>query len=334
MSDILSQSEIDALLQSMISGGGEVSDAPPPMLRDSKEAKAYDFANPVKFNKEQLRTLENIFDIFARNVSSFLTGYLRTSAHLEVTSSEEIMYRDFNVALANPVILSLIELAPLKGTVIADMSSNVGYAIIDRILGGPGFGLTRLRDFSEIEKILLERVVLQILNFLPEPWEGVLPLRPRLEKIETNSQFAQIIAPTDKVALIVLTIKIGSSEGTMSFCLPHRVLEPITERLYSRFSYSSKQEDENSDLYREKMEHELERARVPISVQIGRTKIMINDFVNLQKGDIIPLDSYVSNDVKVFIGNMHKFHAKPGTSRGKYAVQITDLVEREATGNG
>ena len=333
MSDILSQSEIDALLNSMIAGGGDVSDATPPMMR-SKEAKVYDFTNPQKFNKEQLRTLENIFDNFARSVSSFLTGYLRTATHLEVTSSEEIMYRDFNVALANPVVLSLVELAPLKGTIIADLSSNVGYAIIDRILGGPGFGLTRLRDFSEIEKILLERVVLQILNFLPEPWEGVLPLRPRLEKIETNSQFAQIIAPTDKVALIVLTIKIGSSEGNISFCLPHRVLEPITERLYSRFSYAAKDDDEDADLYREKIEQELERARVPISVQVGRTKIMVSDFVNLQKGDIIPLDSYVSNDVNVMIGNLHKFNAKPGTSRGKYAVQITDLVEREATSNG
>lgn len=332
MGDILSQAEIDALLNSMTSGGGDVADAPPPSAV-AKEARVYDFANPTKFNKEQLRTLENIFDNYARSVSSFLTGYLRTAAHLEVTSSEEIMYRDFNVALANPVILSLLELAPLKGTVIVDMSSNVGYAIIDRILGGPGFGLSRLRDFSEIEKILLERVVLQILNFLPEPWEGVIPLRPKLEKIETNSQFAQIIAPTDKVALVVLTIKVGSSEGNISFCLPHRVLEPITDRLYSRFSYAQR-EEENKELYREKLEMELERARVPVSVQVGRTKIMVSDFVNLQVGDVIPLDSYVSNDVNVMVGTMHKFHAKPGTSRGKYAVQITDLVEREATQNG
>jgi len=332
LSDILSQSEIDALLQQMMTGEG-VSDAPPPLIRGGKEARPYDFANPTKFSREQLRTLENIFDNFARSTSSFLTGYLRTSVHLEVSSSEEIMYRDFNVALANPVILSMMELAPLKGTVIADMSSNVGYAIIDRILGGPGFGLTKLREFSEIEKILLERVMLQILNFLPEPWEAVVTLRPKLEKIETNTQFAQIIAPTDKVALVVLTIKVGSSEGNISFCLPHRVLEPIVDRLYTRFGYSQREEG-NKDLYRESLEAELERARVPVSVQVGKTQIMVSDFVGLQVGDIIPLDSYVTSDVNVVVGNLHKFHAKPGTSRGKYAVQITDLVEREELNNG
>jgi len=317
----------------MMSGeSGGISDAPPPMVK-AREARPYDFANPSKFNREQLRTLENIFDNFARATSSFLTGYLRTSCNMEVSSSEEIMYRDFNVALANPVILSMIELAPLKGTVIADMSSNVGYAIIDRILGGPGFGISKLRDFSEIEKILLERVMLQILSFLPEPWEGVLPLRPRLEKIETNTQFAQIIAPTDKVALVVLTIKVGSSEGNISFCLPHRVVEPIVDRLYTKFWYSQK-EEENKDIYRERLEIELERAKVPVSVQVGKSKIMVSDFVNLQVGDIIPLDSYVTSDVSVLIGNMHKFHAKPGMSRGKFAVQITNLVEKEETNNG
>ena len=332
MGDILSQAEIDALLNQMMAGGEGISDVPPPMVK-VKEARPYDFANPSKFNREQLRTLESIFDNFARSTSSFLTGYLRTASHLEVSSSEEIMYRDFNVALTNPVILSMIELAPLKGTVIADMSSNIGYAIIDRILGGPGFGINKMRDFSEIEKILLERVMLQILSFLPEPWESVLPLRPRLEKIETNTQFAQIIAPTDKVALVVLTIKIGSSEGNISFCLPHRVLEPVVDRLYTRFWYGQR-EEENKDVYRERLEVELERAKVPVSVQVGRSKIMVNDFVNLQVGDIIPLDSYVTSDVNVLVGNMNKFHAKPGTSRGKFAVQITDLIEREEPNNG
>ena len=332
MSDMLSQAEIDALLQQLTSEDGS-TDMPAAVAASSKEVKLYDFANSAKFNREQLRTLENVFDSFARNVASFLTGYLRTSAYLEVSSSEEIMYRDFQVALASPVVLGVVELAPLKGRILCDMSSNVGFAIIDRILGGPGFGINKLRDFSEIEKILLERVMLQVLNFLPEPWEGILPLRPKLEKIETNTQFAQIMAPTDKVALVVLTLKVGSSEGNMSFCMPHRVLEPIVDRLYTRFGYSKK-DDDNKELYREKLEIELERVRAPVSVQVGKTRIMVNDFVNLQVGDVIPLDSYVSSDVDVMIGPIHKFHAKPGVSRGKYAVQLTEMIKREEMNNG
>jgi len=329
VSDVLTQAEIDALLISIAGGGSTETSVTP----KGKEARNYDFTNPAKFNREQMKTLEGIFDNFCRIASSFLTGYLRTTVHLEVSASEEIMYRDFNVALTNPVILSMIELSPLKGTIIADMSSNIGYVIIDRILGGPGLQVSKIREFSEIEKILLERVMLQIISFLRESWEAVLELRPKLERIETNTQFAQIISPKEKVALVVLTIKVGSSEGNISFCLPHRVLEPIVDRLYNRFGYS-KREEENKELYREKLEIELETARIPVSVRLGKTHVMVSDFVHLQVGDIIPLDSYVSSDVDIMIGNLHKFRAKPGTNRGRYAVQITDFVEREVIKNG
>ncbi|MCL2204776.1 MAG: flagellar motor switch protein FliM [Defluviitaleaceae bacterium] len=328
MGDILSQSEIDALLAAMNSGDDSAIIAAPDEV--VREARLYDFANPQKFNRDQLRTLENIFENFARGVTSFMTGYLRTSATIEVVNSEAIMYRDFNVALSSPCILAIVELQPLTGgSIIVEMSSNVGYAIIDRILGGPGFGLRRMRDFSEVEKILLERVILQMLNFLPEPWENILPIRPRLEKIETNPQFAQIIAPTDIVALVLLNVKIGSAEGTLSFCLPHLMLEPIMDRLYARFSYDTKRRQEDLAIYKEKLAEELEKARVPVSALVGRTSIMVSDFVNLQVGDVVPLDSYTDSDLIIKVGSMQKFHAKPGTNRGKYAVQITALIERE-----
>ncbi|MCL2188144.1 MAG: flagellar motor switch protein FliM [Defluviitaleaceae bacterium] len=328
MGDILSQSEIDALLAAMNSGeAADIVATPEAVVKD---ARLYDFRSPQRFNREQLRTLENIFENFARSVTSFMTGYLRTSATIDVVNSEAIMYRDFNVALSSPCILAIVELQPLTGgSIIVEMSSNVGYAIIDRILGGPGFGLRRMREFSEVEKILLERVMLQMLNFLPEPWENILPIRPRLEKIETNPQFAQIIAPQDIIVLVLLNVKIGSAEGTISFCLPHLMLEPIMDRLYSRFSYDKRRKQDDTAVYREKLGEELERARVPISAVVGKTTVMVSDFVNLQVGDVIPLDSYTDSDLIIKVGTMNKFHAKPGINRGRYAVQITALIEKE-----
>jgi flagellar motor switch protein FliM len=225
----------------------------------------------------------------------------------------------------------MVELQPLQGSIIVEMSSNVGYAIIDRILGGPGTGLRKMREFSEVEKILLERVMSQIINYLPEPWENVISIRPRLEKIETNASFAQIMAQTDIVALVLLSVKIGAAEGTISFCLPHLVLEPIMDRLYTRFWYTSQREKVDKTIYKEKLSQELEKARVPVSAVIGKTNVMVSDFVNLQVGDVIPLDNYVDSDLTIKVGDMNKFHAKPGTNRGKYAVQITALIEREDT---
>lgn len=326
MGDILSQNEIDELLNALNSGGTDnIVIAPTSHV---KEAKDYDFARPSKFNKEQLRTLEIIFDNFARMVSSFLTGYLRTTCAVEVANAEQITYKEFNNSMVNPVILGIVDFSPLKGSILLELSANIGYSIIDRVLGGAGVGMKRLRDFSEIEKILLERICSQMLIYLVEPWENVVHVRPRLEKIETNSQFAQIISPNEMIALVTLSLKVGSSEGLLNFCIPHLVVEPIMERLNTKFWFAQNDE-EDTDTYRDDLEIQLNKAQVPISAVVGKTSITVNDFINLQVGDIIPLDSYITSDLNIMVGNLLKFQGKPGVNRGKNAIQITSFLDKE-----
>lgn len=327
MSDVLSQSEIDNLL-SVLSSGGQNVEEDIKVIPDSKEIKEYNFAKPPKFNKDHLRTLEVIFDNYARATSSFLSGYLRANVTLEVTNAEQLTYKEFNNSLSNPVILAIIDFLPLKGSILLDLSPTVGYAIIDRVLGGPGVGVKKIRDFSEIEKILLKRITSQITNFLIDPWENVVAIRPRVEKLETNPQFAQIISPNEMVALVTLRIKVGTVEGAMNFCIPHLVVEPIMDKMNMKYWFTSKTEDEDT-MFKETMENRLEIAEIPISAVIGKTNIMVSDFVNLQVGDVIPLDSFINSDMEVYVGDLHKFNAKPGISRKKNSVQVTSLVRKE-----
>lgn len=271
MADVLSQSEIDLLLNSLAEpeGVAQTTDDSDDDVVTRKQSviKEYNFARPPKFNKEQLRTLEIIFDNYARLVSSYLTGYLRTSTTIEVGSAEQLTYREFSNSLPNPVILSIFEMLPLKGSVILELSAGIGYSIIDRILGGPGLGLQRLRDFSEIEKVLIKRVVGQILNYLIEPWENVADIKPKLEKIETNPQFAQIISPNEMIALVSLKIKIGSVEGFMNFCIPHMVIETVMSRLNTRFWFVSSVDEESLN-YKDTMGEDIEETN-----QIGRAHV-------------------------------------------------------------
>ena len=325
MGDKLSQSEIDALLRSMADGGAEA-----PVVEETdrkREATNYNFARPTKINKEQLRTLEMMHDTYCRSLSSFLSGTLRTTVSISVLSAEEVTYSEFSNSLSTPSILSIIDFRPLKGSIIMELGANLGYAIIDRILGGPGEGLKKMREFSEIEKILLERTILQMLNHIPEAWNAVEDIEPVLEKIETNAQFAQIVAPTDMTALVTMSVKIGKIDGLMNFCMPISVIDPIIDRLNTRFWFASGKEEEHD--YTKELEERIETANIDISVVMGRTRIMVSDFINLGVGDIIPLDSYVNTDLEVLVGSLRKFLAKPGISRGRNAIQITELIESE-----
>ncbi len=330
MADILSQSEIDLLLNSI---GDKVPETRPTYNSDDDKPKKnvikeYNFARPPKFNKEQLRTLEIIFDNYARHVSSYLTGFLRTSTTIEVNSAEQLTYKEFSNSLPSPVILSIFEMLPYKGSIILELSAGIGYSIIDRILGGQGLGLARLRDFSEIEKVLIRRVVGNMINYLIEPWENVNNIKPRLEKIETNAQFAQIISPNEMVALVSLKIKIGQVEGFMNFCIPFMVIEADMDRLNTRFWFTSSVDEEHLN-YKDAMSEDIERTKLSVRSVLGKTYISVNEFIELQVGDVITLDSYVNSDLTILVGDKPKFYGKPGIVKRKNSVLITGAVGKE-----
>ncbi len=324
MGAVLSQSEIDQLLS-------EINEEPTkfenPQELKQKAIKEYNFARPPKFNKEQLRTLEVIFDNYARSVTSFLTAHLRTSVSMDVFKAEQVTYGEFNDQLQTHIILALVDFLPLEGAIVINLSAEIGFAMIDRVLGGTGGGIKNLREFSEIEKVLLKRILTQMTQYLVGAWENVIDLKPKLDKIETNAQFAQIISPNEMISLVTLNITVGEVEGYINFAIPHLVVKPVIERLNLRYWFVSNS-DSHSDSFEEDVEHSLDEAKLDIKAIIGRSLISVDELVDLQIGDVIQLDSLVESDIEVKIGNIHKFNAKPGISKSRKAVQITEVIGR------
>lgn len=329
MSDVLSQAEIDSLLDSLKTGTVDLEE----MKKSSENVvKDYDFARPSKFSKEHLRTLEIIIEHYGRLLSTNLPIYLRENITVEVVNSEAVTYMEFTNALSNPVILGIVDFAPLQGNIIVEMASKLGFAIVDRMLGGQGLPLEKTRDFTEIELLIIERVMTSCVELLREPWENVVEISPRLDRIETNSQFAQIISPSEMIAIVTLNIKLGpNAEGMMNICLPFLTLEPVMDKLNTKFWYSNMQEKTGED-YTEDIEDLLKRADVPITAVLGNSTINVSDFASLQVGDIIRLDKKVNDELDIYVGDIKKFEALPGTVGKDYAVRLTSILREEEDG--
>lgn len=326
MGEVLSQDEIDNLLKALSTGE---LDADEMKNTDERQVKDYDFARPAKFSKEHLRTLEIIFEHFGRLLATNLPAYLRKSVSVDVVNSEVVIYSEFSNALSNPVLLGVVGIDPLMGNVIMEMASNLGFAIVDRLLGGVGNSLEKERDFSEIELSILERVFTICVNLLHEPWENVVEITPRLNRIETNSQFAQIISPSETIAIVTINLKIGDVEGLMNICLPYTTLEPVMDKLNTKYWFSTmKEKDSNS--YEAAIENIIDNALIPMKAVLGTSKINVQDFVNLQLGDVIRLDRKVDDELEVYVGNIKKFKALPGYSDNKYAVRVTEILREES----
>ena len=326
MGEVLSQDEIDNLLKALSTGE---LDADEMKNTDERQVKDYDFARPAKFSKEHLRTLEIIFEHFGRLLATNLPAYLRKSVSVDVVNSEVVIYSEFSNALSNPVLLGVVGMDPLMGNVIMEMASNLGFAIVDRLLGGVGNSLEKERDFSEIELSILERVFTICVNLLHEPWDNVVEITPRLNRIETNSQFAQIISPSETIAIVTINLKIGDVEGLMNICLPYTTLEPVMDKLNTKYWFSTmKEKDSNS--YEAAIENIIDNALIPMKAVLGTSMINVQDFVNLQLGDVIRLDRKVDDELEVYVGNIKKFKALPGYSDNKYAVRVTEILREES----
>lgn len=325
MGDVLSQDEIDSLLSALNNGELDLEEI---NSEPTRVIKNYDFSRPSKFSKDHLRTLEIIFENYGRMLSTNLPAYLRKNVQVEVMNAEANTYSEFSNALSNPVLLGIVNFAPLEGSIIIEIASNIGFAMVDRMLGGGGEPLEKSREYTEIELIILEQILEVCTNLLVGPWESVVSLEPRLERIETNSQFAQFISPSEMTAIVTMNLKIGDVEGLMNICIPFSCVEPVIDKLNTKYWYSTMQEKDEG-VYHDSIEAMINHVRVPVRAIFGRSTISVNDFINIQKGDIIKLDTKVDDELDVYVGNIQKFKALPGATSDSYAVRVTSVIREE-----
>ncbi len=325
MGEVLSQNEIDSLLQALSTGELDVDEI---KETSDRSVKNYDFKRPAKFSKEHLRTLEIIFEHYGRLLSTNLPVYLRRNIQVSVVNSEALTFSEFTNSLANPVLLGIVNFAPLNGNIMIELASNLGYAMIDRMLGGQGIPLDKSREFSEIELSIVEKIIVVCVRLLREPWKNVIDISPVLERVETNPQFAQIIAPTEMISIVTLNMKVGDVEGLMNVCLPYFTLETIMDKLNTKYWFSTMQ-DKTDEIFGDHIESLIRRVEMPIKAVLGNSSVSVTDFINLQLGDIIRLDTKVEDELEIYVGNIKKFTALPGASKDVYAVRITSVLREE-----
>ncbi|MBN2897929.1 MAG: flagellar motor switch protein FliM [Clostridia bacterium] len=327
MSDVLSQNEIDELLSALSSGEVDVKD-----IEDEKKEKKvrkYDFSRPDKFAKDQLRTLEIIHENFSRLLNNFLSGYLRSYIEVDVLSVQSLIYNEFSNSIANPAILGIVNFEPLDGQIIIDVSSDIAFTMIERVLGGVGSGgLSENRPLTEIEMTLLRNILVKFINLLKEPWGNIIEISPKLEGIETNSQFAQIVSPSESIALVTFNLRIGETEGMINICIPHYVIEPILPNLSSRLWFSNSVKKAVTPEEKDALEHGITTMGVDLKAVVGSTSVTVKEFLSLRVGDVVVLDKSVEEDFEIFVEDELKFTGRPGAANKKIAIKITKSLEK------
>lgn len=330
MAEVLSQSEIDALLSALSSG--ELQPDELPKDEDKQKVKVYDFRSPQKFSKDHLRTLELIHDNFARIISNYLTAQIRTNAKIKIETIEQITYEEFIHSIPNPTVLTIFRMPPLNGSILFETNPQFVYQVIDILLGGTGDRKYKLREFTDIDKNIIKQVNKGLITNLRLAWEDIIEVDPEIEGIETNPALNQTLAPNEPVALITFSVEIGRNTTFINICIPYLSIEKVLDKLVVQYWFQQA-DDQLLKESRDKLKERLNIVDINLTAILGHTHITVDEFLKLSMGDVITLDNKTSNAVKLLAGDQQVYYAKPGIVNKSLGVEILDIIDKDVENN-
>jgi flagellar motor switch protein FliM len=327
MADILSQEEIDALLDVVEDDGDSALESDDDHLLPQRQVTLYDFKRPNRVSKEQLRAFRGVHDKMARSLASQISSIMRSIVEIQFHSVDQMTYGEFLMSLPNPTSFNVFSIKPLEGSGIIEINPSIAFPMLDRLLGGKGEPFDANREFSDIELSLFETILRVMMSTLKEAWGPVMDVYPNIESKESSPNVVQIVAQNEIVVMVVMEIIIGHSSGMMNICYPVIALEPILPKLASRdlmLNETSSKKSRNTELH-----VLLGGAQVNVEANLGGAELTLRDILELKVGDVLRLSSPANDIVTVSVDGKERFKGSIGLRRFRKSIQITEITYTE-----
>lgn len=331
MAEVLSQSQIDALLNSL--QGGEESSQDIDKKDSEVKYRKYDFYSPKKFTKDRLKVLNSIFDNYSRIAGSQINSLFRTSSELSVTTVEEQRYYEFSNALSDNDVLTLVNVSlpdhSKNPPLLINASMPLMLSLIDRMLGGLGTetNVDLTYTYTEIEMALYRRVIQYVIGPLKDSWSSYINLDFELERLEGNPSMFQEIGVDETIVIVVIDVDMEGCSGRLSLCIPGNLLMNIYSIMDKRRA-SAMGEEENSQDIKMEILNNIKSSDLLVRAQMGDSVITLDDVYNLHVGDVINLGTPKDSDIKLYVDDQPWFKGQLGVHKRNVAIRVEDLVEK------
>ena len=326
MADILSQEEIDALLE-VVDDETETGVEHDNGYYDNRQVILYDFKRPNRVSKEQLRAVKGIHDKMARNLASQISAIMRSIVEIQLHSVDQMTYGEFLMSLPSPTSFNVFSIKPLDGNCIIEINPSIAFPMIDRLLGGTGESYEYSRELTDIELNLLDAILRIIMQRLKDSWAPITDMYPNVESKESSANVVQIVSQNEIVIMVVMEIIIGNSSGMINLCYPVIYLESILSRLANRdimLGETSAKKSRNKEL-----KTLVGRAEVFGEALLGKTVITVEDLLDLKEGDVLRLDRAADDNAIVSIDKKDLFLAEIGLHRFRKSIKIIEMIKTD-----
>jgi len=326
MNQVLSQTEVDALLAAVSEGEVQTEGGLGPGVGADSSVIVYDLTSQDRIIRGRMPQLDVIYEKFMRAFRVSLSSALRKIASLNHASTDFLKFGEFINTLPIPTCMSVLRFNALRGSALLVVESKLAYALVDSFLGGADRPYTKIegKEFTAIELSIIRRVIELAIADLESAWASVSKIDASFVRTEVNPQFVGIVPPTDVVIASTFDVELENANGTITLVIPYSTIEPIKQKLSSGFQVESDQTDKK--LWTAILQEQFLDTDVNIRAVLGNTEITLGDLLNLQTGDVIPLDQDATGELNVDVEGVKKFKCYYGVSHGNVAVQVTRVI--------
>lgn len=330
MSDILNQDEIDALLNAFSTGEVELPTEEVKAVR--KGLNVYDFKRPERISKDQLRSLETIHEVFARNLGASLSTYLRTIIEVKFETADQLTYSEFLMSLPNPTCFSLLSCEPLEGNMILEINPSIIFPIIEKLEAASKITSTSIPDrpLTEIEWELIQNILSKAIQQLKTIWKNVKEIDFKIIATESNPHLMQIVPPNEPIVLLSFNIIMGEFSGTLNLCIPFMTIEPILSNITAQTWMVYTRRDKHQADKQTSIKDSIANCVVEVRCLVTEATISMADFKNLEKGDILETNKPANSPVLIFVEGKPKFWAFLGAFKRHFAAKILEPASSRA----
>ncbi|MEQ1632749.1 MAG: FliM/FliN family flagellar motor switch protein [Planctomycetota bacterium] len=324
MNEILSNEEIDTLLDMFRAGAGEdeVPVAAPKLeaVVDDRISEV-DLLKPNRLAREQLRGMERYFESAGKLLSATISDKLRIDTRCDCVAVEQQRFGTWLEQLPGPVAIYVCKMEPFKTPVLLTASTSLLYGAVDRILGGSGRVSKVPKDFTQAEYTVADALMGPCLDRIVESLEDVIPLKWQIENRFCNPSMAQILPSQDVVLSVYFQVAGEFLIGDLRLLVPFQSIEPYLEK----FAKDSVTRMEPGTL-REQVARTVKSVPLDLAVELGNARITLRQLLDLQAGDVIPLDTRFGSPAVMPVMGRPKFLGQIGRIGNRLGIQVADVI--------
>ena len=291
------------------------------------EPQRYDFRRPERIAKDQLRAIHLLHDNFARSLAASLSAYLRAYVAVSLIGVEQKSFLEFSQGLPSPTSIVSLGMEPFEGNAILEINPSIVFPILEMLLGGSGKTVySTEREITEIEHSILEGVFRIILHDLQEAWAPISSIQFTKEAHETEPQLLQILAPSEAIVAVGLSIRLGELCGKLNLGVPSIVVKMLRQKFDQQWSV---RRSESKEEEQERMLRLLGPAALKMDARLQGPTLTVENMLNLKIGDVLAFDYQLSQPVDLLVNGCLKFRGGIVTSNRKKSFLISEVCGEE-----